>query len=161
MSTDEQLAADPAMLERHQPTCRSTANAGAIQPRARDAFIDLLTNGPDIVLEPHGSPFPCRNKRNFYRAKGKTFALVNCKLSGFPRLHTYGTTRRDGEAMDYSYALMDLTVCGRQEPWGDSLHGWPQRWGVSPGHVTRSNGRPIAQWSRLEAGRSDDLAVRP
>ena len=56
---------------------------------------------------------------------------------------------------------MDLTVYGRQEPWEDSPPGWPQQWGVSPGHVTRINGRPIAQWSRIEAGRSDDLAVRP
>ena len=31
--------------------------------------------------------------------------------------------------------------------------------GVSPGHVTRINGRPIAQWSRLQAGRSDHLAA--
>ena len=73
---------------------------------------------------------------------------------------TYWTTRRGVEAMDYSYALMDLTAYGRQEPWEDSPTGWPQQWGVSPGHVTRINGRPIAQWSRLEAGRSDDLADR-
>ena len=33
-----------------------------------------------------------------------------------------------------------------------------QRWPVS-GTVTRTNGRPTAQWSRLEAGRSDDLAA--
>ena len=52
-------------------------------------------------------------------------------------------------------------VYGRQEPWEDSPPGWPQQWGVSPGHVTRINGRPIAQWSRLKAGRSDDLAVSP
>jgi len=30
---------------------------------------------------------------------------------------TYWTTIRGVEAMDYSYALMDLTVYGRQEPW--------------------------------------------
>ena len=71
---------------------------------------------------------------------------------------TYWTTRRGVEAMDYSYALMDLTVCGRQEPWEDSPPGWPQGWQVD-GSNTRINGRPIAQWSRLEAGRSDDLAV--
>jgi hypothetical protein len=58
--------------------------------------------------------------------------------------------------MDYSYALMDLTVYGRQEPWEDSPAGWPQPWHVD-GSNTRINGRPIAQWSRLEAGRSDDL----
>ena len=33
---------------------------------------------------------------------------------------TYWTTIRGVEAMDYSYALMDLTVYGRQEPWEDS-----------------------------------------
>jgi predicted dithiol-disulfide oxidoreductase (DUF899 family) len=76
---------------------------------------------------------------------------------------TYWTTIRGVEAMDYSYALMDLTVFGRQEPWEDSPPGWPQPWHVDPSnflevHILRTNGRPIAQWSRLEAGRSDDLA---
>ena len=33
---------------------------------------------------------------------------------------TYWTTIRGVETMDYSYALMDLTVYGRQEPWEDS-----------------------------------------
>jgi predicted dithiol-disulfide oxidoreductase (DUF899 family) len=69
---------------------------------------------------------------------------------------TYWTTRRGVEVVDYSYALMDRTVYGRQEPWEDSPPGWPQGWTVD-GSNTRINGRPIAQWSRLEAGRSDDL----
>ncbi|MBB5161138.1 DUF899 family protein [Mycobacterium sp. AZCC_0083] len=73
---------------------------------------------------------------------------------------TYWTTRRGVEAMDYSYALMDLTVFGRQETWEDSPDGWPQGWQVD-GSNTRMNGRPIPQWSRLEAGRSDDLTVGP
>lgn len=73
---------------------------------------------------------------------------------------TYWTTRRGVEAMDYSYALMDLTVYGRQEPWEESPAGWPQGWQVD-GSNTRMNGRPIPQWSRLEAGRSDDLTVGP
>lgn len=72
---------------------------------------------------------------------------------------TYWTNRRGVEVMDYSYALMDLTVYGRQEPQEDSPPGWPQGWGVSiSDHVTRIDGRAIAQWSRLAAGRSDDLA---
>jgi hypothetical protein len=29
--------------------------------------------------------------------------------------------------MDNSYALMDLTVKGRQEPWEESPPDWPQR----------------------------------
>jgi predicted dithiol-disulfide oxidoreductase (DUF899 family) len=81
---------------------------------------------------------------------------------------TYWTTRRGVEVMDYSYALMDLTVYGRQEPWEDSPLGWPQQ-----STYTRTSsgspiwqpewpgGRPIAQWPRPAAGRSDDLTTRP
>jgi predicted dithiol-disulfide oxidoreductase (DUF899 family) len=73
---------------------------------------------------------------------------------------TYWTTIRGVEVMDNSYSLMDLTIYGRQETWEDSPSGWPQEWPVD-GAVTRTNGRPTAQWSRLDAGRSDDLAGRP
>lgn len=79
---------------------------------------------------------------------------------------TYWTTGRGVEAMEYSYALLDLTVYGRQEAWEDSPPGWPRR-----GHLTRTDGgepdwprlsswpagRPTAQWPRVQAGRSDDL----
>jgi predicted dithiol-disulfide oxidoreductase (DUF899 family) len=79
---------------------------------------------------------------------------------------TYWTTVRGVEAMDYSYALMDLTVYGRQETWEDSPPGWPQQCSITrtkggppdwPPVSAWPEGRPIAQWSRLEAGRSDDL----
>ena len=73
---------------------------------------------------------------------------------------TYWTTGRGVEAMDYSWALLDMTVFGRQETWEDSPAGWPQVWDVVNGeNQYRTNGRPIAQWSRLEAGRSDDLGT--
>jgi hypothetical protein len=74
--------------------------------------------------------------------------------------------RRGAEAMDYSYALMDLTVYGRHEAWEDSPPGWPQQATITrtdggpPGWSPVSawpGGRPIAQWPRLAAGRSDDL----
>jgi predicted dithiol-disulfide oxidoreductase (DUF899 family) len=71
---------------------------------------------------------------------------------------TYWTTLRGVQAMDNSYALMDLTIYGRQEEWEDSPPGWPQEWGDGPARM-RTDGRPIAQWSRLDAGRSDDLTV--
>lgn len=58
--------------------------------------------------------------------------------------------------MDYSWALLDLTAYGRQEPWKDSPAGWPQPWGGDE-HPYRSNGRPIAHWTRLHAGHSDNL----
>jgi hypothetical protein len=60
--------------------------------------------------------------------------------------------------MDYSFALMDLTVYGRQEPWEDSPPGWPIRPIANNRDRMRTNGRPTAQWSRLEAGRSDKLS---
>ena len=79
---------------------------------------------------------------------------------------TYWTTLRGVETMDNSYALMDLTVYGRQERWEDSPAGWPQQrsntrssagppdWPPVP---QWPEGRPIPQWPRLAAGRSDDL----
>ncbi|MDT7621140.1 MAG: hypothetical protein QOF99_2041 [Pseudonocardiales bacterium] len=86
---------------------------------------------------------------------------IVCYLRDADRVfETYWTTYRGVEVMDYSYALMDLTTYGRQEPWEDSPPGWPQPWQVD-GSNTRTNGRPIAQWSRLEAGRSDDLTAGP
>ena len=82
-----------------------------------------------------------------------------CYLRADDRVfETYWTNYRGVEAMDNSYALIDLTVYGRQEPWEDSPHGWPQEWGEGPARM-RTGGRPIAQWSRLEAGRSDDLGT--
>ena len=89
-----------------------------------------------------------------------TMHLVCYLRDGDRVFETYWTNGRGVEAMDYSDALMDLTVYGRQEPWEDSLPGWPQQWQDGPARM-RINGRPIAQWSRLEAGRSDDLAVGP
>jgi predicted dithiol-disulfide oxidoreductase (DUF899 family) len=95
------------------------------------------------------------------------FHLVCYLRDGDRVFETYWTTRRGAEALDNSYALMDLTVYGRQEQWEDSPAGWPQRrtntrtdggapdWppvGAGPG------GRPTAQWPRLDAGRSDDLS---
>jgi predicted dithiol-disulfide oxidoreductase (DUF899 family) len=94
--------------------------------------------------------------------------LVCYRRDGDRVFETYWTTLRGVEAMDYSYALVDLTVYGRQEPWEDSPPGWPQQC-----TYTRTNagapawppvpawpaGRPIPQWSRLEAGRSDDLGT--
>jgi predicted dithiol-disulfide oxidoreductase (DUF899 family) len=92
-----------------------------------------------------------------------------CYLRNGNRIfETYWTIRRGVEALDYSYALMDLTVYGRQETWEDSPAGWPRQ-----GHLTRTDGgppdwprtsawpggRPTAQWPRLAAGHNDDLSA--
>ncbi|MGC2398665.1 MAG: DUF899 family protein [Acidobacteriaceae bacterium] len=79
---------------------------------------------------------------------------------------TYWTTARGVEVMDNNYHLLDLTVYGRQESWESSPAGWPQQCTytrTSNGSPTWKpewpGGRPIAQWPRLEAGRSDDLGT--
>jgi hypothetical protein len=96
------------------------------------------------------------------------FHLVCYLRDGDRVFETYWTTRRGAEAMDYSYALMDLTVYGRQEPWEDSPPGWPQQCTITrtaggapdwPPVSAWPGGRPIAQWPRLAAGRSDDLGA--
>ncbi len=90
---------------------------------------------------------------------GRNIGMMHivCYLRDGDRVfETYWTTLRGVEAMDYSFALLDLTAYGRQETWEDSPPHWPQGWPVDRS-VTRTNGRPTAQWSRIEAGRSDDL----
>ena len=83
---------------------------------------------------------------------------IVCYLrQGSKVFETYWTTRRGVEAMDNSYRLLDLTVYGRQERWEDSPAGWPQR--PKGEHPYRTDGRPIAQWSRLKTGHSDDLGT--
>jgi len=92
---------------------------------------------------------------------GRTTGMMHivCYVSDSDRVfETYWTTRRGVQVMDNSYPLMDLTVWGRREPHEDSPDGWPRPWTFEKGqHILRSNGRPIAQWPRIEAGRSDDL----
>jgi predicted dithiol-disulfide oxidoreductase (DUF899 family) len=89
---------------------------------------------------------------------GNRFFLVAYLRDGDRVFETYWTRGRGVEAMSPSYGLMDLTVFGRQEGWEDSPPGWPQGWGTEEQPQTyRVNGRPIAQWPRLEAGFSDDL----
>ena len=85
---------------------------------------------------------------------GRTVGMMH--IVGYVRdgdrvFETYWTTMRGVEAMDNSYALMDLTVYGRQEAWEDSPPGWPQHWQDGAARM-RIDGRPIAQWSRIDRG---------
>jgi len=90
---------------------------------------------------------------------GRHFGILVCYLRvGDAVYETYWTTGRGNEIMAPSYGLMDRTVYGRQELWEDSPEGWPQRWG-SRGGQFRQDGRPTAQWTRIDAGRDDDLGT--
>lgn len=101
---------------------------------------------------------------------GRHFGMRACYLRDGDRVfETYWTTGRGCEHMGSSYAMLDMTVHGRQEAWEDSPEGWPQPFynttsaqmrTDADGHpVDRPGGRPIAQWSRVAAGRSDDLGT--
>ncbi|MCO5968964.1 DUF899 family protein [Actinoallomurus soli] len=87
------------------------------------------------------------------------FHLVCYLRDGDRVFETYWTNGRGVEVMDYSYGLLDLTAYGRQETWEDSPAGRPQKWDAATGDTVRTDGRPTAQWSRLESGRSDDLGA--
>jgi len=69
---------------------------------------------------------------------------------------TYWATMRNVEAMDNSYPVARPDRL-RQEMWEDSPTGWPRRFKGK--QVTRTDGRPTGQWSRLKAGYSDDLGT--
>jgi predicted dithiol-disulfide oxidoreductase (DUF899 family) len=91
---------------------------------------------------------------------GRHFGMKICYLRDGDRVfETYWTTGRGCEAMTNSYGMLDMTVYGRQEPWEDSPEGWPQLFGSGQpmSQQFRLDGRPISQWSRLAARRSDDL----
>jgi predicted dithiol-disulfide oxidoreductase (DUF899 family) len=89
------------------------------------------------------------------------FGILVCYLRVGHRVYeTYWTTGRGNELMAPSYGLLDRTVYGRQEFWEDSPEGWPQHWDSTGGQF-RLNGRPTAQWSRIRAGRNDDLGTTP
>ena len=83
--------------------------------------------------------------------------LVCYLRQGSNVFETYWTTGRGVEVMDNSFHLLDLTAYGRQENWEDSPSGRPQRFHDEQNF--RIDGRPTAQWSRLHAGYSDDLAI--
>jgi predicted dithiol-disulfide oxidoreductase (DUF899 family) len=85
------------------------------------------------------------------------FYLVFYLRQGERVFETYWTHGRGVEVMAPGYGLLlDRTVYGRQEAWEKSPPGWPRLWRADENQY-RTRGRPIAQWSRLAAGRSDDL----
>jgi predicted dithiol-disulfide oxidoreductase (DUF899 family) len=84
------------------------------------------------------------------------FYLVFYLRHGDRVFETYATRGRGVEVMAPTWGLLDYTLYGRQETWQDSPPGWPQPWPVAPESFC-TNGRPTAQLSRLEAGRSDEL----
>jgi predicted dithiol-disulfide oxidoreductase (DUF899 family) len=131
----------------------------------RDVTYATIAQGPEQESRRYhdfmGWEMPCYSAPRESLEKlldGRRVGMMHlvCYLRQGSRLfETYWTWMRGVEAMDNSYRLLDLTVYGRQELWEDSPAGWPQHWNYK--QRMRTNGRPTSQWSRLEAGRSDDL----
>jgi predicted dithiol-disulfide oxidoreductase (DUF899 family) len=81
---------------------------------------------------------------------GRWFGMqVSYLREGDRVFETYWSSGRAAEVLAPSYGLLDMTVYGRQETWEDSPRGWPQLFATN-GDQFRTNGRPTAQWSRLE-----------
>jgi len=92
---------------------------------------------------------------------GRSFGMLVCYLRDGDKVYeTYWTTGRGVEIMAPSYGLMDISVYGRQEHWEKSPEGWPQHFDPQRGAQFRLNGRPTAQWSRVEEGRNEDLGAK-
>jgi predicted dithiol-disulfide oxidoreductase (DUF899 family) len=168
-------AGKPAAQQCEGCTWNNTQVEELLYLHSRDITYAVLCQGP---YEPS---FRYRNfmgwKMPWYSAQDSLDELlvgrqigsmhVVCYLRDGDRVfETYWTTGRGVEAVDFNYALMDLTVYGRQEKWEESPPGWPQGCTFTrtqdgppawPPVDTWPSGRPIAQWSRIEAGRSDDL----
>ncbi|MDT9592939.1 DUF899 family protein [Nocardioides zeae] len=103
---------------------------------------------------------------------GRHFGMRVCYLRDGDRVfETYWTTARGCEHMGSAYAMLDMTVHGRQEAWEDSPAGWPRRFPTTTSSQMRTDadgraaerpgGRPIPQWARLAAGHDDDLGADP
>jgi predicted dithiol-disulfide oxidoreductase (DUF899 family) len=98
---------------------------------------------------------------------GRYFGMKVCYLRQGDRVfETYWTSGRGVESMSGSYGMLDMTVYGRQEEWEDSPEGWPQPFATDGAQFRETRGearqgrlpgRPTSQWSRIEAGRPDNL----
>lgn len=95
---------------------------------------------------------------------GRHFGMWACYLRKGDRVfETYWTTDRGCELMGSSFAMLDMTVYGRQEVWQQVPAGWPQPFDNTmclPSTLQNDNPlahRPIAQWSRVAEGHADNL----
>ena len=126
--------------------------------RAGDALAAARRRLPMVEVDPAIPVYSAQDSADALLA-GRWFGMQVCYLRhGNQVFETYWTSGRGAEAMAPSYALLDMTVYGMQETWEDSPPGWPQPF-ATDGDQFRSDGRPAAQWSRLAAGRSDDLGT--
>lgn len=148
-----------------------TSNSGHVLELAylhsRDVTYAVFCQGPYDASSRYRDfmdwPFPWYSVPDASRERliaGRHFGMKVCYLRDGDRVfETYWTTARGCEVMGSSFLMLDMTVYGRQEPWEDSPEGWPRPFVGRTGQAFRLDGRPISQWPRIRAGRSDDLGA--
>jgi predicted dithiol-disulfide oxidoreductase (DUF899 family) len=115
----------------------------------RDVTVAVLCEGAYAESKPYADflhyPMPWYSARDADDlVAGRGFGFYACYLrDGDDVYETYWSTGRGTEVGNTSYALVDMTVYGRQERWEDSPDGWPR----IDGHPWRAAGRPTAQWT--------------
>lgn len=120
---------------------------------ARDITLAVLSEGTYEESRSYAdflryvTPWYSAQGSSFVAGRGFGFLACYVRDDDGRVFETYWTTGRGVEATLWSYALMDMTVFGRQEAWEDSPPGWPT---VPVGeHPWRVNGRPTAQWAAM------------
>ncbi len=157
----KQLIVFQHMWHRGQPfegQCRGcTANVWNFQDatylHARDVSFVVWCEGPYEEFKPYwefmGYSHPWYSTDGVSDATLPEDALAVLLRDGERVFLTYQTDGRGCEVMMPALLLLDLTAYGRQEEWEDSPEGWPQDATQS---WFRRDGRPIPQWTRLDAG---------
>ncbi len=119
----------------------------------------MLTTGRWAEVAPFvafmGYTRPWYSVRDLTGPAGGPMGYLTCYLRDGDRTFlTYSTTGRGNERVNASMGLLDRTVLGRDEAWGDKPEGWPEgghsawrsdaegtiEWGPTS--------RPVPQWTR-------------
>ncbi|WP_345751840.1 DUF899 family protein [Microbacterium rhizophilus] len=142
----------------------------AVYLEARGVSFAILCEGPWDEIAPYlsfmGYTQPWFSVRGAAEPLGGAMGHITVFLRDGERVFlTYDTTGRGTEAMDSSFALLDMTPYGRREAWQDVPDGWPEGrpacwyWRTDEegsGGFTETS-RPTPQWTRPGAGPVDHL----
>lgn len=119
---------------------------------ARDITLAIFAEGDYTESKPYAdfldyvTPwYSARDSAELVADRGFGFLACYVRDDDGRVFETYWSTDRGVEASLWSYALMDRTAFGRQEPWQDSPPDWPHT--PDGEHQWRVDGRPTAQWA--------------
>jgi predicted dithiol-disulfide oxidoreductase (DUF899 family) len=133
----------------------------AVYLNARGVSFAVATTGPweevAAYVDFMGYTHPWYSVRDVPAPIGGDMGNLTCFLRDGDRAFlTYETTGRGTEALNGSFALLDMTPYGRGEAWQDNPEGWPHGndacwyWRTDvDGHASWGpTSRPVPQWTR-------------